>query len=170
MLKQLREKCGLTRQELADLCGVNYRSLQDYEQGHKDITHAKGAVLYRLSLALGCTVEELLQEYLVPDCQTEYNGGIAKIEPSLPVCEIQACRFFSQQYKVCGRWRCEEDIYKIIFVYEGKVVALPFNAEFTEQTLPWLEEAAVMMIEDYIEEIEFERAASELGGSLSDEW
>ena len=53
MLKDIRESKGLTRKELSELSGINFRSLQDYEQGHKNITSAKGETLYRLSVALG---------------------------------------------------------------------------------------------------------------------
>lgn len=59
-LQQIREKNGLSRRELAEISGVNYRSLQDYEQGHKPISGARAETLYRLSLALGCDMAELL--------------------------------------------------------------------------------------------------------------
>ena len=61
MLKDIRESKGLTRKELSELSGINFRSLQDYEQGHKNITSAKGETLYRLSVALGCSMEELVE-------------------------------------------------------------------------------------------------------------
>lgn len=59
-LKMLREKKGLSRKEVSEQSGVNFRSLQDYEQGHKNIASAKGETLYKLSLILGCTMEEIL--------------------------------------------------------------------------------------------------------------
>ena len=43
-LKELREERGFSRRKLAERSGVNLRSIQDYEQGHKKITKP-----YRLS-------------------------------------------------------------------------------------------------------------------------
>lgn len=60
MLKHMRESKGLSRKEVSERSGINFRSLQDYEQGHKNIASAKGDTLYRLSLVLGCTMEELI--------------------------------------------------------------------------------------------------------------
>lgn len=34
-LKELREERGFSRRKLAERSGVNLRSIQDYEQGHK---------------------------------------------------------------------------------------------------------------------------------------
>ncbi len=36
-LKTLRELKGISRKELAEQTGLSYRSIQDYEQGHKDL-------------------------------------------------------------------------------------------------------------------------------------
>lgn len=52
-LKQMREKAGLKQAELAQISGVNLRSLQDYEQGHKSLYSAKGETLLRMSITLG---------------------------------------------------------------------------------------------------------------------
>ena len=60
-VKRIRKARGLTRKEVAERSGINFRSLQDYEQGHKDIASAKSDTLFRLSLTLGCYMEELLQ-------------------------------------------------------------------------------------------------------------
>ncbi len=59
-LKEMREKSGLKQTELAAISGINLRSLQDYEQGHKSLNSAKGETLLRLSVALGYSVEEIL--------------------------------------------------------------------------------------------------------------
>lgn len=61
-LKEMRMKVGYSQAELAKLSGINLRSLQDYEQGHKSIASAKGETLYRISLALGYSIEELLAD------------------------------------------------------------------------------------------------------------
>lgn len=61
-LKSLRLQCGLNQTELAAISGVNLRSLQDYEQGHKSLYSAKGDTILRLSRALGCRMEDILVE------------------------------------------------------------------------------------------------------------
>lgn len=60
-LQMMREKAGLKQSELAMLSGVNLRSLQDYEQGHKPIQSAKGETLLRLSSVLGYSVEDIIR-------------------------------------------------------------------------------------------------------------
>ena len=60
-LKPIRESAGLSQSQLAELSGVNVRLIQDYEQGHKNINHAKAITLYSLSKALKCTIEDLLE-------------------------------------------------------------------------------------------------------------
>ena len=60
-LKEFREQRNLTRKEAAQQSGINLRTLQDYEQDHKNAAGAKGEALYRLGLALGCSIDELLE-------------------------------------------------------------------------------------------------------------
>lgn len=71
-LKQMRIAAGYSQAELALLGGVNLRSLQDYEQGHKSIANAKVETVYRLSLALGCSVDEICAQYC-PSIDIETN-------------------------------------------------------------------------------------------------
>lgn len=73
-LKTWREYRGLTRREVAERSGINIRSLQDYEQGHKEIKSAKGETLYRLSMVLNCTMEELIESSVDQVKQKEIPG------------------------------------------------------------------------------------------------
>lgn len=52
---------GLSQSQLAKASGVGVRSIQLYEQRQKDINKAQGIALYRLSRALRCTMEQLLE-------------------------------------------------------------------------------------------------------------
>ena len=61
-LKRIRENRGVSQRELAELSGVNLRSIQMYEQRENDIDKAQGLTLYRLSLVLGCMIEDLLEK------------------------------------------------------------------------------------------------------------
>ena len=60
-LRTLREAAGLSQSQLAKASGVGVRSIQLYEQRQKDINKAQGIALYRLSRALRCTMEQLLE-------------------------------------------------------------------------------------------------------------
>lgn len=60
-LRKIRESRQLSQGELAKLSGVNIRSIQLYEQRVNDIDKAQAQTLYKLSRALGCNVEDLLE-------------------------------------------------------------------------------------------------------------
>jgi len=60
-LKRVRETAGLSQSELAKISGVSLRSIQMYEQRQNDIDKAQGHTLYKLSVALGCDIEDLLE-------------------------------------------------------------------------------------------------------------
>ena len=60
-LKTIREARKLSQNELSVLSGVNKRSIQLYEQRINDIDKAQAQTLYKLSLVLGCEVEDLLE-------------------------------------------------------------------------------------------------------------
>lgn len=56
----------------------------------------------------------------------------------------------------------------ILFYYNGIKYTLPFDAVFTEKTLPWLKESASLMMESKIEEIDFIQHDLSLKGGLLD--
>ncbi len=60
-LKRIRESRGISQTELADLSGVNKRSIQMYEQKVNDIDKAQAGTLYKISKVLGCNIEDLLE-------------------------------------------------------------------------------------------------------------
>ncbi|MDE7440137.1 MAG: helix-turn-helix transcriptional regulator [Clostridia bacterium] len=61
-LKRIRTAYSCSQRELAEMSGVSLRSIQMYEQRNKDINKAQSESLYRLSKALGCTMEDLLEK------------------------------------------------------------------------------------------------------------
>lgn len=61
-IKNRREELGYSQSQLAELAGINYRTLQDYEQGRKPLASIRGDYLIKLSSALGCSMEELFIE------------------------------------------------------------------------------------------------------------
>ena len=60
-LARIRKAYGCTQQELSEMSGVSLRSIQMYEQGKKDINKSQSGTLLRLSKALGCHLEDLLE-------------------------------------------------------------------------------------------------------------
>ncbi|MGN0534791.1 MAG: helix-turn-helix domain-containing protein [Eubacterium sp.] len=59
-LKLQRERMGLSQSQLADLSGVNVKTIQAYEQRQKEIKSAKYETLQKLSSALGCEISDFL--------------------------------------------------------------------------------------------------------------
>ena len=59
-LKRLRMYAGLSQKELADNSGIPLRTIQQYEQGQKDLSHARADSVVRLARALYCEVEDLI--------------------------------------------------------------------------------------------------------------
>lgn len=146
-LREIRKERNMTQKELAQRSGVNYRSLQDYEQGHKKLTSANGDILLRLSTVLGCTTEDLLLD--------ELNGALLSKANCLDVGVIQGQRFYSEKHHTAGRWVCSNNGIATLFYYNGEQYMMPFKAVFTPTMLPCLIEAAVLQIEAKIEELIF---------------
>lgn len=60
-LHKIREARQISQSKLAEISGVNLRSIQLYEQRVNDIDKAQAHTLYKLSRVLGCTIEDLLE-------------------------------------------------------------------------------------------------------------
>lgn len=58
-LKLQRERMGLSQSQLADMSGINIKTIQAYEQRQKDIKSAKFDTLQKLSSVLGCEIIDL---------------------------------------------------------------------------------------------------------------
>lgn len=178
-LQQIREERGFSRKELSERSGVNFRSLQDYEQGHKSIGSAKAETLYRLSIALGCTIEELLElpmegldtQKLLEEKKKKrdriwlYSCLLAKRRQEI----LDNIRICSSEYHVFGRLEIKADVCHLIFSYDGKVITLPFRAKITEETFPWLADIAVIMMDTHIRNYEFKKSYQTDGGNAEDE-
>ena len=60
-LKRIRSAYGCSQSRLAKLSGVGLRSIQMYEQRKKNINRAEAESVLRLSRALGCEMEDILE-------------------------------------------------------------------------------------------------------------
>ena len=61
-LKTIRTAQKMSQNQLAEASGVNVRMVQYYEQGVKDINAAGALTVYKLAQALGCAVEDLIEQ------------------------------------------------------------------------------------------------------------
>jgi competence ComEA-like helix-hairpin-helix protein len=69
-LQQIRKESGYSQSQLAKASGVNVRAIQDYEQAHKPIEGAAAITVYRLAVALGCNMEDLIDTDGEPEAPT----------------------------------------------------------------------------------------------------
>ena len=60
-LKQRRMLSSLTQRELSEASGVPLRTLQEYEQGKKNINNAKAIYVANIAQILNCNVKDLLE-------------------------------------------------------------------------------------------------------------
>ena len=60
-LRAHRDNCGMSQAELAEESGVPLRQIQLFEQGQRDINKTAAVTLYKLSKALCCRMEDLLE-------------------------------------------------------------------------------------------------------------
>lgn len=148
-LREIRKSRNMTQKDLAQMCGINFRSLQDYEQGHKKLSSANGDILLRLSTVLGCSITELLLDAGI-------NGAPLLSSNSVDTESIQNQRFYCEKYKTAGRWVCTKDSVATMFFYRGQEYLIPFRAVFTPVMLPCLREAAILQMEETIDNILFQ--------------
>lgn len=59
-LKRIRTSKGISQSELSKLSGVNFRMLQNYEQGVKNIDGAKIETLANIARVLNCGISEIM--------------------------------------------------------------------------------------------------------------
>ena len=60
-LRRMRKASGLTQSQLAAQAGLSMRTIQQYEEGQKDINKAAVGNVRKLALILHCTIEDLLE-------------------------------------------------------------------------------------------------------------
>ena len=148
-LREIRNSRNMSQRELANMCGINYRSLQDYEQGHKRLLSANGDTLMRLTTVLGCSISDLL-------LSDHVSGAALHSANKVDETTIQAQQFYCGKYNISGRWVCGNGSVATMFYFRGTQYSLPFHAVFTPAMLPCLAEAAVLQIEEKIDDILFQ--------------
>ena len=61
-LKKLRKRAGISQSVLAEETGIPVKTIQQYEQRRKDINKAQAEYVVRLSKALCCEPQDILEE------------------------------------------------------------------------------------------------------------
>ena len=79
-LAHIRQENGLSQSQLADKSGVNRSLIQFYEQGVRDINKAQGQTLKKIAQALGCAMEDLIDQDLLFDNKA-YIMAFSNIKP-----------------------------------------------------------------------------------------
>ena len=162
MLQQIRISKKLSRRELAKLTNISYRTIQDYEQGHKALSCAKGITLYKLSIVLDCSVEDLIEDDIVSNSEKANPNNNSTLSKTI----IQNQKLYSYKYNIGGRWKFINDVCYIEFLYNGNCILLPFDGVFTQDTLKWLVDLAELIIEEYVENVEFDKLIGDYGEVL----
>lgn len=75
-LQDKRLAAGLSQSQLAEKANVNYRVLQCYEQGTKKIDRARLDTIYKLAIALDCTVSDLIEDNSIVELINQYENRI----------------------------------------------------------------------------------------------
>ena len=60
-LKIKRLEAGLTQSQLAEQTGINFRVLQQYEQGAKKFDHARIDKILNVCIALNCKLQDIIE-------------------------------------------------------------------------------------------------------------
>lgn len=73
-LRSIREERGLSQSQLAACTGLSVRMIQDYEQGKRDFNGAKLKTILKLCVALGCRMEDVLNDQETLKLLQTYGG------------------------------------------------------------------------------------------------
>ena len=73
-LKEVRMSKGLSQSKLADLAGINVRTLQHYEQGSKNFDHARLDTIFSVCNALECKLSDIITDGNYIDIIEKYEN------------------------------------------------------------------------------------------------
>lgn len=75
-LQEKRLAAGLSQSQLAAKADINFRVLQCYEQGKKNFDHARLDTIYKLAIALECSLSDLIETEDFIELINKYEGRI----------------------------------------------------------------------------------------------
>ncbi len=129
-IKRKREASGMSQSQFAEMSGVNLRSLQDYEQGRKPMTSVKGEVLYRISTALDCSMEDLILEPVYP--ADDSSGRLYKYYIQFQEIFKLCCETEEKQGKVDNIYTPFDDVFRTLSVDCSSLLLPVINEAFGE--------------------------------------
>lgn len=62
LLKEVRQAKKLSQMRLAEMTGLNVRTIQHYEQGSKNFDHARLDTILKICVALDCGLDEIIED------------------------------------------------------------------------------------------------------------
>lgn len=72
-LQAMRKAKGLSQSQLAEMTGLNVRTLQHYEQGSKCFDNANMNTILKVCLALECKIEDVVENPRQIELLKEYE-------------------------------------------------------------------------------------------------
>lgn len=118
-LKTCRKLAGLSQKELADLSGVNLRTLQQYECGLKNINKASADKILAMSRILGCQMEDILEteewertmsKYYMEDQMKKVNAKLNADLRDMPYYVKDYLYSLAQSYEATTRYTILTDL------------------------------------------------------------
>lgn len=98
-IKEVRTMVGMTQQELADKVGINIRLLRKYENGECGMENMTAETAKRLSQALGCSMEQLLELNLnvfTDDAKSSVKSGEMSLQDLIEMNKYQKVKKMSK--------------------------------------------------------------------------
>ena len=124
-LRTFRTKAGLTQAELADRAGISKRTLQEYEQGRKNVNGMALETAVKLADALGCNAKDLLDERRKKMTKKDYDNLRWLNEPG----EVPEAVYAVNMYERHGR---DDFFYYILLDKDlNEIEAVRFNYSIT---------------------------------------
>ncbi|MBQ6264910.1 MAG: helix-turn-helix transcriptional regulator [Clostridia bacterium] len=72
-LQEKRKAAGMSQSQLAKASGVGVRMIQNYERGGNDINGARLETLLKFSIALNCSISEIIEGEELADLLRKYK-------------------------------------------------------------------------------------------------
>lgn len=149
--KYIKKTSCITVDELSSKTGIEKTKLQEFIDFPESMCQADGTTLYKLSLALGCSIENLLEESLFV-VTTKSESTIVGLKKR----EIERKKsYFKDLGKINVRWRVIDDKCYLVFAYKGEIVVLPLSIYIEKGASKRLKYISELVVRSYLEERKF---------------
>lgn len=146
-LEKYIQQANLTLGDLVQKTGISEAIVQGYIREPNSLVKAPGETLYKLSLVLDCTVEDLVIGSIVPEPTVGQSRGS---------CLTGVKYVFNQLSNTTVYCKEVQGYSYLIFVYKGKVVVLPFEAYIAKGEEDKQESLCELMVRRKMQLLDFE--------------